>query len=118
LVVRIVVIALALINGLWMLLDGSYVLVNGKYIGTEQPGPWSKWISALGLDPLKMGVPFVVLGAAWLACALGLALRQPWGWIGLLVCSALTLGYVPIGTVISILIIVLLVFYRHRWMDR
>ncbi|CAI6087683.1 hypothetical protein COHCIP112018_05647 [Cohnella sp. JJ-181] len=112
--VRIIVVAVALLNGLWMLIDGSYVLAKGKYIGPGQPGPWSKWLSAMGLDPFKMGVPFIVLGTAWLACLLGLALRQNWGWVGLFVCSALTLGYVPFGTVGSLIIIVSLVLRKSR----
>jgi len=115
---RIFVFALSLMNGLWMFLDGTYVLIKGKYIGNGQPGPWSRWISAMGLDPFAMGVPFVVLGAAWLACTWGLALGRSWGWMGLLVCSMLTLWYIPFGTVISVIIIVLLVLYRQRWIGR
>lgn len=111
---RMIVFALSIINGLWMLLDGFHVLVKGKYIGTGQPGPWSKWVSAMGLEPFAMGAPFVVLGAAWLACTWGLAFGRTWGWIGLFACSILTLWYIPFGTVISVIIIVLLVIYRQR----
>lgn len=117
-VVRAIIVVLSLIQSLWMLFDGSHALATGTYFGAEQPGPWSRIVSSLGLDPFRMGIPFILLGAAWLVCAVGLVLMQRWGWYGLLVCSVLTLWYVPVGTVLSVAVIVLLVLYRRRWMGR
>jgi hypothetical protein len=34
---KYLVIALASIQGLWMMIDGIYVIANGKYIGPEKP---------------------------------------------------------------------------------
>lgn len=115
-VVRAIIVVLSLIQSLWMLFDGSHVLAMGKYFGAEQPGPWSRIVSSLGLDPFRMGIPFILLGAAWLVCAVGLVLKQTWGWYGLLACSVLTLWYVPIGTVLSVAVIVLLVLFRRRFL--
>lgn len=63
---KYVVIALSLLNGLWMLIDGVYVLANGKYIGPEKPGPWASLLSLTGVDVFKLGPLFVLFGLAWL----------------------------------------------------
>ena len=38
---KILVTILAILTGGFMLLDGIYVMLKGKYIGPEKPGPWA-----------------------------------------------------------------------------
>ena len=108
---RYVVLVLAVINGGFMLLDGIYVMLNGKYIGPEKPGPWASLISFTGVDVFKLGPLFVVFGIAWLVFTAmywqGVDAGRTFG----IILSVLTLWYLPFGTLISIIVIVLLWFF-------
>jgi hypothetical protein len=104
-------IGLALINGLWMLIDGVYVIANGKYIGPEKPGPWASLISNTGIDVFKLGPVFVSFGVAWLVFVGALVLDASWARKLGMVLSILTLWYLPFGTLISIAVLVSLIFF-------
>ena len=108
---RYVVVGLSLINGLWMLVDGIYVLVNGKYIGPEKPGPWASLLSFTAVDVFKLGPLFVIFGIAWLAFAGGLLAGAEWARTLGIVLSVATLWYLPFGTLISIIVLVVLIFF-------
>ncbi len=43
-----------------MLLDGVYVLLKGKYIGSERPSPWSLRFEKWNIDVFKLGSLFIV----------------------------------------------------------
>jgi hypothetical protein len=108
---RYVLIGLALINGLWMLVDGIYVILNGKYIGPEKPGPWASLVGLSGIDVFKLGPVFIAFGLAWLIFAVGLFSGSEWArWAGIAV-SVLTLWYLPFGTLISLFVLVVLFFF-------
>ncbi len=47
---KVLVTILAILNGGYMFLDGIYVLLKGKYIGTERPGPWSLLFEKWNID--------------------------------------------------------------------
>jgi len=104
-------IGLSLINGLWMLIDGIYVVANGKYIGPEKPGPWASLISLAGVDVFKLGPMFVLYGIAWLVFGVALLLDASWARSLGLILSILTLWYLPFGTLISIVVLVGLIFF-------
>ena len=111
---RYVVIAISLLNGLWMLIDGVYVLSNGKYIGPERPGPWASVLGATGIDVFKLGPVFVLYGIAWLAFAGGMIANVEWAkYVGILL-SVLTLWYLPFGTLISLVVLASLMFVIER----
>lgn len=105
-------IVLSTLTGLWMAVDGNNVLRTGKYMGPEKPGPWANLVRAVGIDPFALGPVFVVLGLAWLAGVAGLAQGNEWGRWVLIACSVASLWYLPIGTVTSVVVLVLLV---ARW---
>jgi len=111
---KYIVVGLSLINGLWMLIDGIYVLVNGKYMGPEKPGPWASLIGLTGIDVFKLGPVFVIFGIAWLAFAIGLSMDAGWARTLGLIVSVATLWYLPIGTLISIVVFVLLMFVLRK----
>jgi hypothetical protein len=104
-------IGISLINGLWMLIDGIYVMRSGKYIGPEKPGPWASLIAFTGVDVFKLGPLFVLFGAAWLVFVGAMVFGAGWArGFGLLI-SILTLWYLPFGTLISIVVLVALIFF-------
>ena len=107
---RYIVLALSLINGLWMLIDGVYVTLNGKYIGPEKPGPWASLVGLTGVDVFKLGPLFIVFGLAWIAFVFGFWTDAAWARTLGIVLSIATLWYLPFGTLISIIVFVLLVF--------
>jgi hypothetical protein len=111
---KIILLLLAFVNGAFMLTDGIFVIVNRKYIGPEKPGPWAAIFSAFGVDVFKLGPMFVVFGVAWLVFVLALFMDQRWAHpfgVGL---SIATLWYLPFGTLISVVALVLLLFFRER----
>lgn len=108
---RYVVLVLSLIQGLWMLVDGIYVIVNGKYIGPEKPGPWASVVRLTGVDVFKLGPVFILFGIAWLVFAGALFMNAAWARNLGIVLSVLTLWYLPFGTLISVIIFVMFVFF-------
>lgn len=105
---------LALVNGGYMLADGVYVLVNGKYIGPDKPGPWASMFSKMSVDVFKLGPMFIAFGVLWLSFVAGLWMQQSWAyWVGL-AASILTLWYIPFGTVISLVTLSLLLAARPK----
>ncbi len=108
---KYLVIGLSFVNGLWMLIDGIYVIANGKYIGPEKPGPWASLLSLTGVDVFKLGPLFVLFGVAWLIFVGTYFVDASWArglGLGL---SILTLWYLPFGTVISIVVFCALIFF-------
>ncbi len=111
-----IVLVLALIEGGWLAFDGGRALVVGDYVTPSsgqhagQLGQWAKVVAAVGIEPRStlMKSIHVVLGAVWLGVMVCFALGVPWAWTGMLVCAVLGLWYLPFGTLLSIVQIVLL----------
>jgi len=114
------VIMLALLDGGFMAFDGARALVVGDYIRPQsgqyagQLGPWSKLVKAIGIDPEStlMKLIFAIYGAAWLVVIVCFALKMPWAWTAMLIFAAASIWYLWIGTMSSILQIVLLLAMR------
>ncbi len=109
---KIIIVLIALLNGGWMIFDGIHVLLKGKYFGPETPGPWSNIISSIGINPFKFGIPFIILGLLWIIFLTTILLHVSWGWYGALITAIATLWYLPVGTILSIIYIVLLIVFR------
>lgn len=117
-----IVLVLALVSAGWMTFDGGRALVVGDYVTPKsgqyagQLGPWSKLVSAVGIEPRStlMKFIFLIMGSVWLIIMVCFALGLPWAWWGMLICAALTLWYLPFGTLVSILVIVLLLLPQLR----
>ncbi|MBI1768119.1 MAG: hypothetical protein HYR67_07075 [Bacteroidetes bacterium] len=111
---KIVVTLLGLLNGLYMLADGVYVILNGKYIGPDKPGPWANLFYKLNIDVFKLGPMFIIFGILWLTFLFGLWTNQTWAYtLGMAICF-LTLWYLPSGTIISITILIILLTSKAR----
>ena len=107
---KYVVIVLSLINGLWMLIDGVYVIANGKYIGPEKPGPWASLVGLTGVDVFKLGPVFALFGIAWLVFVAAMFGSAGWARNFGIALSILTLWYLPFGTLVAVIVLVGLLF--------
>jgi hypothetical protein len=111
---KILLAILAFINGGYMLLDGIYVMLKGKYIGPEKPGPWASLFSKLPVNVFKLGPLFVVYGLVWLLFLYGLLTTQAWAYKLGLAISILSLWYLPVGTVLSVTVFVVLIIAKRK----
>ncbi len=97
-----------------MLLDGIFVIIKGKYIGPDKPGPWANLFYKLDIDVFKLGPLFIIYGLLWLIFLFGVWTNQTWSYLLGLIISVLTLWYLPGGTIISILVIIILLTARTK----
>ena len=111
-----IVVVLAIVEGGWLAFDGAHALSTGEYVTPKsgeyagQLGPWSKLVAAVGIDPRSTGMKLahLVLGAVWVAVIVCFALGVSWTWWGMLLCAIAALWYLPFGTLLSVIQIVLL----------
>ena len=111
---KILITILGFLNGTYMLLDGFFVIFKGKYIGPEKPGPWANIFYKLDINVFKLGPLFIIFGLLWLTWLYGLWTNQSWGYTFGLVISILTLWYLPVGTLFSLIILATLYFGRQK----
>lgn len=111
---KILLLILGLLNGSFMFIDGVYVIVNGKYIGPEKPGPWANLFYKLDIDVFKLGPVFIVYGLLWLLWVYALYTNAGWGYILGIAISICTLWYLPVGTLFSILTLCILLFAKNK----
>lgn len=117
---RWVIVVSASVVALWFLADGTIGLVSGDYINprtgeyTGQLGPWSKVVSAIGIEPrsIPMKTIFVTYGALWLMAIVSYVVGAKLSWTLMLIAAIGSLWYLPFGTVLGIIQIGLL--YRVR----
>jgi len=117
-----VVLVLAFVEGGWLAFDGGRALLVGDYVTPRggrhaaQLGPWSKLVSAVGIDPRSTGTKLIhlALGLVWLGVMAGFALGSSWAWTGMVVCAVLGLWYLPFGTLLSLIQIGLLLLPALR----
>lgn len=113
---RFLIIFLVILSAGWMLFDGSRALIVGDYVTPKsakyagQLGPWAKIMEAVGISPRStlMKLIFVLYGLAYLTIMTAFLLNVSWAWWGMIIMAVLGLWYLPFGTLINILIIVLL----------
>lgn len=111
---KILLIIIAFIAGGFMLLDGIYVMLNGKYIGPDKPGPWANLFYKLNVNVFKLGPLFVTYGLVWLIFLYGVITSQAWAYKLGLIISLLTLWYLPVGTLLSLIVLAVLLLARQK----
>lgn len=111
---KILISILSLLNGGYMLLDGIFVILKGKYIGPPKPGPWANIFYKFNVDVFNLGPLFILFGLLWFVFLFGLWTNQSWTYVFGMTISAITLWYLPVGTIISIIIIVLLMTTKTK----
>ncbi len=119
--IRWPVAALATVDAGWMVFDGMRALLVGDYVRTEAEGlgPWADLVSSLGIDPTGTGMKvfFVAFGLSWIAVVVTYLRSPPLGRPAMAVAATVSLWYLVIGTVVSVVILLLLaasVWARNR----
>ena len=120
--IRRLIVALALIEAGWLAFDGSRALAMGDYVTPSsgeyagQLGPWAEVVKSVGIEPRStvMKLIHVTLGVIGLATTTLFVLRIPRATIAMFVFAILCLWYLPFGTLLSVLQIVLLCFVAWR----
>lgn len=106
--------ALLVLHAGWMLIDGATAILTGDYLGGEL-GPWAALVGAIGIEPLAMRIPFVLLGLAGIAVAALVLRRDPRASLLAAIFGAITLWYAAIGTILAAAIVALgVVAHRRR----
>lgn len=111
---KLLITLLGFINGAYMFADGLFVLLKGKYIGPEKPGPWAHLFYKMNINVFKLGPLFIVFGLAWLSWILALWTNQSWALLFGLIISVLSLWYLPIGTLFSVIILIVLLTAKSK----
>ena len=111
---KILITILGLLNGCYMLIDGLYVMFKGKYIGPEKPGPWAEIFYNLNVNVFKLGPLFVAVGLLWLVWLYSLWTDQSWSYMFGIIISILTFWYLPVGTLFSVIILLVLILAKHK----
>ncbi|MEE8137350.1 MAG: hypothetical protein V3T81_00515 [Thermoanaerobaculia bacterium] len=117
-----VVVALAVFEGGWFAYDGGRALVVGDYVTPTtgrfagELGPWRHAVEAVGIEPRStlMKSIFLGYGLAWMAVVVGFALKLHWAWWAMLAAAAGAAWYLPFGTLLSLIQIVLLLLPALR----
>ncbi len=111
-----IVVILFALNAGWMIFDGARALIVGDYVTPQtgesagQLGPWANLVKTAGIEPrstLMKGI-FVGYGLLALLMALAFAFGQSWSWWGMLIMAMLGLWYLPFGTLVGVVVIILL----------
>jgi hypothetical protein len=109
---KLLLLILGFLNGAYMLLDGIYVMIKGKYIGPPKPGPWANLFYKFDVNVFKLGPLFIVFGILWLIWLYGFWTNQSWANAFGIAVSILTLWYLPVGTIFSLVILLALIFRK------
>lgn len=102
-------VVLSILEGLFMLSDGLHAFITGRYFSPGgENAPWGALVAAAGIDPFSTPVKaaLVLLGAAFLICAAAYAFYKRHGRFYLGAVAVLTLWYLPLGTLLSLVVLV------------
>ena len=120
---RWIAVGLAALLGAWMTFDGFRALVVGEYVTPSsgqyagQLGPWAKLVQKVGLEPRSTTVKATTasIGVVWLLAAVGTSLSAAWAPTALLIAAAVSLWYLPFGTLIALIEILIVLSTRRHW---
>ena len=104
-----IIAILSFILGSWLIFDSARKLLTGYYTGEQTIGlgPWAIIVSALGVRPADMAIPFLFLGIIWIVNGVIVLLGASTRYERTMAISTVTLFYALPGTLIGILTIVL-----------
>lgn len=117
-----IVAILVLFSAGFMTFDGIRAFVVGDYITPKsgphagQLGAWSRLVSAIGIEPrsnLMKGI-HVALGATTLVLLVCFLMKFSWAKNALIGAAIAGLWYLPVGTIVNVIIIALLLFGRAQ----
>ncbi|HEU0297638.1 MAG TPA: YdeI/OmpD-associated family protein [Anaerolineales bacterium] len=108
----------------WMTFDGARALILGDYVTPQtgeyagQLGPWANLVQTIGIEPRStlMKLIFVIQGIATMTIIVCYILYKPWARTALLAAMLLGLWYLPIGTLVNLVALILLLLTRRKAM--
>jgi len=115
-----IITVLALLVASWFVIDGTIALTKGDYVTPKsgeyagQLGPWSKLVKAIGIEPRStlMKSIFLVYGIIWISVIICYILKLNWSWMAMMILAIGSLWYLPFGTLLGIIQIILLIVFR------
>lgn len=116
-----IIVILIILNAGWMFTDGVRAFVLGDYVTPSsgeyagQLGPWAEVLTNVGLEPRSTFVKatLITYGFASFVAVIGFANEQPWGRSALIVMAVLGLWYLPVGTTMNMIALILLFLFRR-----
>jgi hypothetical protein len=99
----------------WMVFDGVRALADDYVTVDGELGPWADFVEAPGIDPRSRGMKafFVAYGSAWLLAAGAYAHDLRRSRAAMAVFAAGSLWYLALGTISSVVQLVLLTLDRR-----
>lgn len=94
--------------GAFLVIAGLVQRLTAGYVEIGVLTPIAAWLAMLGLSPLDVGWPMIVLGSTLIGSASGVYIGRRWAWQMAVVASALALMYVWPGLVFGIVGLTLL----------
>ncbi len=121
-VLKTALILCVVVEAGWMAFDGGRALIVGDYVTPRtgqyagQLGPWSRLVQAVGLQSrgTLMKSIFLVYGVGWLLVGAAYLAGLSWSWWGMLLLAIGALWYLPFGTLLSVIQIILLLVLRSN----
>jgi hypothetical protein len=118
-----IIVLLIILNAGWMFTDGVRAFILGDYVTPSsgeyagQLGPWASVLKTMGLEPRSTFVKsaLITYGLASFVAVIGFANEQPWGRSALIVIAVLGLWYLPVGTAINMIALILLFLFRREY---
>jgi hypothetical protein len=100
---------LSLILGAWLVFDGIRRLLTGYYTGEQTIGlgPWATIVTAIGVQPADMALPFLFLGVIWIVNGIIVSLDANTRYERAIAISIVTLFYALPGTLVGAVTILL-----------
>ena len=114
-VALVILTACMIYPGITMLFQGGYPLVTGEFFNlVGEPGLWTTFLARFGIsEPIVNGAK-ILLGLMWLGGVLGLWAGDWKAYPLALLAAAGTLLYGGGGSVMAIIALVCLVFFREN----
>jgi hypothetical protein len=100
---------LSFIIGAWLVFDGIHKLLTGYYTGEQTIGlgPWATIVTAIGVQPADMALPFLFLGVIWIVNGIIVSLDANTRYERAIAISIITMFYALPGTLVGTLTILL-----------
>ncbi len=95
-------LAEASVMGGFLVIAGLVQRLTAGYVEIGALTPIASWLAALGLAPLDVGWPMIVLGSTLIGSASGVYIGRRWAWQMAIVASTLALIYVWPGLIFGV----------------
>jgi hypothetical protein len=100
------------LEGIWMLLEG-FGLLRGT-VERASLRPWARLVQAVGLDPMRLGPLFLLLGVLWVLVTVALLSGSPRARLPATVLAIASLWYLIEGTGLAVIYLIALASLSRR----